>query len=111
MQNLIQQMTRENQSVLDIWFDLLISHHPPPPPDDLIIKNLASNEKLSLKVADVFLGWLGEEEVIYIGEGEDVPVVNDCEDRRLYVPELGYDVPVVSGCPLNKEKLKEEELE
>lgn len=57
------------------------------------MENLAAEEDRPLQVGDVVMTWLGEGEVIYVGEGENVPLVCDCEDRRVCVADLGYDAP------------------
>lgn len=91
--------------MVDTW----IGRRPSPSTKILIIENLTSDEERPQKVVDMFLGWLGEEKVVSAGEGEDVPLVSDCQDRWVYLPELGYDVPVVSGYPPREEESKEEE--
>lgn len=109
VQTQIQQVTLEVPPVFNIWFDTWIGRQPSPSTKIPIIKNFTSDEERPQKVADLFLGWLGEEEIVYVGEGEDVPLVSDCQDQRMHLPELGYDVPVVSSYRPREEESKEEE--
>lgn len=48
--------------------------------------------------------------MIYVSDGEDVSLVGNCKDRRVYLPDLGYGVPEVSICPLRTEKMREQKV-
>lgn len=65
----------------------------PSPTNISIIESFVSDEERPQKVGDVFLEWLGEEEVVYVGEGEDMPVGSAARTGGCIYPFRGMTHP------------------